>query len=111
MRASPIAFAVVVGQALLLSGCENKEERRLAELQSHCSSIDANYSEDNANGCTALLAEPSLANPVRAMTYNTRGNTYDKLKKHELAIADYKQAIQLHPDFAYAYANVGLQYA
>ena len=110
MRALDTPLALLVALAALLAGCGNKEEQRLAELQSHCSSLDANYNEENVKGCTAFLAEPSLADPVRAMTYNIRGNTYDALKKHDLAIADYKDTVRLLPDFAPAYANIALQY-
>jgi len=43
------------------------------------------------------------------MTRNIRGNTYDKLKKYDLAIADYSEAIRLLPDFEYGYANRALE--
>ena len=110
MRTLSIAIVFAIAPVALLAGCGNTEEQRLAELQSHCSSLNANYNAANVKGCTAFLAEPSLATPVRAMTYNVRGNTYDALKKHDLAISDYKETIRLLPDFAPAYANVGLQY-
>jgi lipoprotein NlpI len=110
MRALPIRIVFAFIGVALFSSCGDTEDKRLAELQSHCSSLDANYNEENIKGCTAFLSEPSLAAPVRAMTYNIRGNTYDALKKHDLAIADYKETIRLLPEFAPAYANVGLQY-
>jgi lipoprotein NlpI len=94
----------------LLAGCGNKEEQRITNLQSRCSPRDENYNDANVKACTDFLAEPSLAQPVRAMTYNIRGNTYDALKKHDLAIADYKETVRLLPDFAPAYANIALQY-
>ena len=96
--------------ALLVGACGDKEAQRLSELQAKCSSRDENYNEENVRGCTAFLAEPSLAPPVRAMTLNIRGNTYDALGKHDLAIADYKKVTDLLPDFAAAYANLALQY-
>jgi tetratricopeptide (TPR) repeat protein len=42
------------------------------------------------------------------MTLNIRGNNYDGLKQYDLAIADYSNVISLLPDFAYGYANRGL---
>lgn len=110
MRATIAGLSIACVAALLLSACGIQEEQRLSELQRHCSSLDVNYNEENIRGCTAFLAEPSLAPPVRAMTHNIRGHTYDALKQHELALADYKAAIRLLPDFAPAYANVALQY-
>lgn len=104
------AFCVCTALSALLLGCGNKEEQRLAELQSHCSSLDANYNEENVKGCTVFLAEPSLAPPVRAMTLNIRGNTYDALGKYDLAIADYKEVVRLMPEVAWGQGNIGLEY-
>jgi lipoprotein NlpI len=104
------AFFGYAALSVLLLGCGNKEERRLAELQSHCSSLDVNYNEENVKGCTAFLAEPSLAPPVRAMTLNIRGNTYDALGKYDLAIADYREVVQLMPGIAWGHGNIGLEY-
>ena len=42
--------------------------------------------------------------------YNNRGLAYNKLKKHEKAIADYNKAIALNPKYAIAYNNRGLAY-
>ncbi len=44
------------------------------------------------------------------MAFNKRGNTYDALKKYDLAIADYTQVIRLLPSFEYGYANRALEY-
>jgi lipoprotein NlpI len=101
-----IAIALAVG----VVACGDRETERLLALQRSCSSRYENYTEANVRGCTALLAEPSLPQPLRAMTLNIRGNTYDALRKHELAIADYTEVIRLMPDFAPAYANIGLQH-
>jgi lipoprotein NlpI len=101
---------VVIGLAVL-SACGDREANRLAALQSKCSALDVNYTEENVKGCTAFLAEPSLARPVRAQALNIRGNTYDALGQHDLAIADYTEVTKLLPDFSAAYANLGLQYA
>lgn len=102
----PIA-ALIVG---CLCACGNPRERELDALQARCSPNDADYSQQNVDGCTALLAAPDLDPPVRGMTYNIRGNTYSKLRKHDLAIADYLEVTRLMPDFPYGYANIGLQY-
>ena len=101
---------MVLAASLSVTACGDKEADRLAALQSKCSSRDENYNEENIKGCTAYLAEPSLAPPVRAMTLNIRGNTYDALGKYDLAIADYTEVTKLLPEFASAYANLGLEY-
>ncbi len=98
---------------MLLPGavaCGDRETERLLELQGRCSSRYEHYTEENVKGCSALLAEPSLPQPLRAMTLNIRGNTYDALRKHDLAIADYTEVIRLMPEFAEAHANIGLQH-
>lgn len=111
MKQPPFVVAVVLlGFTLSLAACGDADERRMAELQSKCSPKDENYNDENIKGCTEFLALPNLAQPVRAMTLNIRGNTYDALGKHDLAIADYMEVIRLLPDFSAAYANIGLQY-
>lgn len=110
MKHPPFVVALILGFVLGLSACSDADERRMAELQSKCSPKDENYSDANIKGCTEFLALPNLARPVRAMTLNIRGNTYDALGKHDLAIADYMEVIKLLPDFSAAYANIGLQY-
>ena len=109
MKQPPLVVAVVLGFILSLAAC-NADERRMAELQSKCSPKSENYNDENIKGCTEFLALPNLAQPVRAMTLNIRGNSYDALGQHDLAIADYMEAIRLLPDFSAAYANIGLQY-
>ena len=37
--------------------------------------------------------------------YNNRGNAYNDLNEHEMAIADFNAAIELKPDYAGAYSN------
>ena len=94
-----------------LSACGDREADRLAALQSKCSALDVHYTEENVKSCTAFLAEPHLAPSVRGQALNIRGNTYDALGQHDLAIADYTEATKLRHDFSAAYANLGLQYA
>jgi lipoprotein NlpI len=99
---------LIVVSNLLAGGCEGGEAARISALQSKCSSQTANYNRENIKGCTTLLAEPSLSPRDRAMTLNSRGNTYDKLGEYDLAIADYTEVARLTPNFAYAYANIAL---
>jgi tetratricopeptide (TPR) repeat protein len=43
------------------------------------------------------------------MILNIRGNTYDALRKYDLAIVDYTEVIRLLPNFEYGYANRALE--
>jgi len=105
------SIVLAIALAVVLFACGDREANRLAALQSKCSSLDVNYTEENIKNCSAFLAEPSLAPPVRAMALNIRGNTYDAVGQHDLAIADYTEVTRLLPEFSAAYANLALQYA
>ena len=48
--------------------------------------------------------------PILALAYNNRGNTYNALGQDQRAIQDYDQAIQLDPQNTPAYYNRGLAY-
>jgi lipoprotein NlpI len=113
VRLAPVFALLICLLGALSTGCdhaENSEEKRLAALQSKCSSLDKNYNEANVQGCTAFLAERSLDPLVRAYTLNIRGNTYDALKQFDLAISDYFEAVKIQPSFYYGYGNIGLEY-
>ncbi|MCK9689634.1 tetratricopeptide repeat protein [Scleromatobacter humisilvae] len=75
-----------------------------------CSPDDKDYDELNLRNCTAMLNRPGLPAAERALVLNVRGNTFDALKKYDLAIADYKEVVRLAPSFAAAYANIALEY-
>ena len=75
-----------------------------------CSPDDKDYDELNLKNCTAMLNRPGLPSPEKALVLNVRGNTFDPLKKYDLAIADYKEVVRLTPSFAPAYANIALEY-
>ena len=51
----------------------------------------------------SLELRPDLVRP-----YNSRGNVYLQKGEHELAIADYTEAIERNPDLAEAHYNRGL---
>lgn len=75
-----------------------------------CKADDKDYDESNLARCTARLGLAALTTTERAMTFNIRANTYDAMKKHELAIADYSEVIRLLPKWPYGYANRALEY-
>jgi lipoprotein NlpI len=100
-------FFLVSGSTI--SACGAGEESPLVEKDEiRCSSVDSEYDDANIRRCTARLQITSLSTEDRAMTFNIRGNNYDKLKKYDLAIADYTEVIRLLPKFEYAYANRAL---
>ncbi|MDE2508411.1 MAG: tetratricopeptide repeat protein, partial [Planctomycetota bacterium] len=43
--------------------------------------------------------------PTLAVAYNNRGIAYCNLRKYDLALADYNEAIRLDPNHAYEYRN------
>lgn len=78
------------------------------EEATRCSGLQAQYDETNVRRCTAFLALPGISGEDRGMAFNKRGNTYDALKKYDLAVADYTEVIKLLPSFEYGYANRAL---
>lgn len=44
--------------------------------------------------------------PRRAATYNDRGTTYEKINNRSAAIADYRKALDLDPNFMAARDNL-----
>src|SRR6185369_5938494 len=101
---------IALATAIYAAGCEGKDAARVDDLHRKCSPRADSYIEENIKGCSALLAEPTLSTRDRAMTLNIRGNTYDGLGQHDRAIADYTEVAKLMPEFAYAYANLGLEH-
>ncbi|XHS78561.1 tetratricopeptide repeat protein [Burkholderiaceae bacterium UC74_6] len=111
LNALIIVLGITVCGASAAQEANSKAERdRIVALVRKCNPNDEYYNQQNVDACTAALAEPSLARPVRALTLNVRGNTYDALGKHDLAIADYTEVARLLPDSAIGYGNLGLEY-
>lgn len=99
----PLAFAATLALSAGVAGEEpDKDDPML------CSPDVGKYDAANVRRCTAKLKTPHMSTYNRAITLNIRGNTYEKLKQYDLAIADYTKVIRLLPDFEYAYANRGL---
>ena len=74
-----------------------------------CSTHPARLDEANIRRCTEKLASLGPSVEERVITFNTRGNNYDALKRYDLAIADYTEVIQLQPDAEYGYASRALE--
>ena len=47
------------------------------------------------------------AGTFTAGDYNNRGSTYRAFKQYDLALADYDRALELDPNDALAYLNIG----
>jgi tetratricopeptide (TPR) repeat protein len=62
------------------------------------------------SGCTRLLATKFPNNRSRAVAFVTRGDAYAAKGNHDLAIADYGEAIRIEPTMWWAYNNRGLAY-
>ena len=63
------------------------------------------------HGCTQIISRGTReSRENRVVAYHNRGYSYFRKVQFDRAIADYTQAIKLHPRFALAYNNRGLAY-
>jgi len=67
-------------------------------------------SSDALTFCDKALKSTDLTTKDRAATLVNRGINLSRSEKHDLALADYRQAIELMPDLAEAYLNRGNTY-
>jgi len=67
---------------------------------------DSGRLDDAAQACAEIL---NIV-PNFAEAFSKRGNVYQKLGKHELALSDLSNAIELKPDLAEAYFNRAITY-
>jgi tetratricopeptide (TPR) repeat protein len=71
-------------------------------------------SSDRLAASNALLQiveqSPSFSAEARVQIYSDRGWAYLHLKKYQEAISDFNSALQLKPDYAWAYGSRGLVY-
>ena len=108
----PLLSAIVLLMLLVMGLAAHAEQSPIGPDRhaGQCSPDDKDYDELNLKNCTAVLTAPGLAVPVRALVLNVRGNTFDALKRYDLAIADYREVVRLMPSFSPAYANIALEY-
>jgi len=71
-------------------------------------------SQDRLNAATALLKRveplPSFSPDARVQIYSDRGWAYLHLKDYQRAITDFNSALDLKPEYAWAYGSRGLVY-
>ena len=60
--------------------------------------------------CTRALREQAMSRSNRAATYVNRGVLRMRAGKYDESLADYNQALELMPDLAEAYLNMGAAY-
>jgi tetratricopeptide (TPR) repeat protein len=77
---------------------------------SRCFARDGGTPEQKVDNCTALIQSAGHTSQVLASAYLNRGFAYDNKGDYDRAIADYGEAIRLHPQFALAYSNRGIVY-
>ncbi len=58
----------------------------------------------------AYSKQTTLPQQGRVEEYNTRGLSHAKNGKYDLAIADFRKAIKIDPDYVEAYCNIGIVY-
>jgi tetratricopeptide (TPR) repeat protein len=57
-----------------------------------------------------LINKPSFPTGLLALIYSKRGFTYSSLKKYQQAIADFSRALELDPNYIYAFTSRGWAY-
>jgi tetratricopeptide (TPR) repeat protein len=95
----------IVAVSILLAAsaqAQTPQERRM------CDGEDGATVEQRIAGCTAVIK--SAKGDKLAEAFDLRGVAYRSQGEHNLAIADYNQAIKLNPKFAPAYHNRGVAY-
>lgn len=75
-----------------------------------CSGTGANP-DRRVGACTWLLDSGKLNQSSIATVYYLRANAYAAKSVYDHAIRDYSQAIELKPDYAFAYGNRGTAYS
>ena len=75
------------------TSCENRQHAFVPDLQ--------------IKGCTALIESGNMNRTNLAVSFNNRGTAYQETHDLDRAIADYDEAIRLHPAYAPAFNNRG----
>jgi tetratricopeptide (TPR) repeat protein len=106
-----IFVAVVLAACALATsaGAQSTETQRESRL---CGSGDG-VLDMEISACTQEIHSQSANNSVevRTLAYISRGNAYANKGQHDLAIADFDQAIRLNPSDVGLYFNRGRAYA
>lgn len=62
------------------------------------------------NACTKLILAKSVGRQEKAEVYNVRGNIFFETNNADCAALDYARAIELKPDYANPYFNLGMTF-
>jgi tetratricopeptide (TPR) repeat protein len=71
---------------------------------------DLGQGKEDFAGATRVFSGCILKRPDHAHAYYYRANAYLKLRRHEVAVADFSKAIQLDPKHTAAWINRGVAY-
>ena len=91
-----------------VAGAQQAQDRSSQQDRVWCENRQRAFTPDlRINGCTALIESGSLTRSDLAVSYNNRGAAYQEKRDLDRAIADYDEAIRLHPTYAPAFNNRG----
>ena len=100
--------AAVLAVFFLAAGIETAQADFTQEIQ-RCDS-DASHPDIKIVACTRNIKSGRFIGQNLAIAFTNRGLAYKKKGQWEKAIADFSEAINLKPDFVFAFSNRGNAY-